>query len=229
MNPVRNRSRSKDGPKKAIAVSNGMKILIGTPIHEVKDYAMERWLQNVAKLQLEYPADLLMVDNTPGLEYVEKVKSYCTKYGVKNYKIEHLELHPWMQADERVGRSREVIRQHLLVHGYDAWFSWESDQIIPPDSLGKLAKIMEAGNYMIVHPNSWDRVIPAEPDISLGVCLINKEPLKKFGFLLEFSLEPGTPKAWNNGELWFKKRVLNAGGNYIEIYGLIKPIYHLSR
>ena len=30
-----------------------MKILIGTPIHESKDYAMERWLENVAVLASE--------------------------------------------------------------------------------------------------------------------------------------------------------------------------------
>jgi len=34
---------------------------------------------------------------------------------------------------------------------------WESDQIIPPDALGKLVRIMKAGNYMIIHPNSWTR------------------------------------------------------------------------
>ncbi|MBI4033192.1 MAG: hypothetical protein HY377_01630 [Candidatus Blackburnbacteria bacterium] len=204
-----------------------MRILIGTPIHQIKDYAMERWLENVSKLT--YPADFLMVDNTPSTEYVERVKGYCKKYGIKNYKIKHLELHPLMQADERISRSREVIRQYILAHDYDAWFSWECDQIIPPDALDKLARIMKAGNYMIVHPNSWDRVLPGEPDISFGVCLISREPLKKFGFLLEFSLEPGMPKAWNHGDVWFKKKVLKAGGNYIEVYGLIKPIYHLDK
>ena len=50
-----------------------MKILIGTPIHECKDYCMERWLKNVSKM--EYPADLLLVDNSPGLTYVEQVKN----------------------------------------------------------------------------------------------------------------------------------------------------------
>lgn len=205
-----------------------MKVLIGTPIHQTKDYAMERWLENVSKLQLEYPADFLMVDNSSGLDYAEKIKSYCAKYGIKNYKIEHLEFDPQMEKDERISRSREVIRQHILANDYDAWFSWESDQIIPNDSLTKLVKVMEAGNYMIIHPNSWDRVIPEEPDAGFGVCLISRDPLKKFGFLLEFSLEPGMPKAWNNGDVWFRKKVLKAGGNYIEVYGLIKPIYHLN-
>ncbi|KKS83712.1 MAG: hypothetical protein UV59_C0033G0010 [Candidatus Gottesmanbacteria bacterium GW2011_GWA1_43_11] len=206
-----------------------MKILIGTPIHAKKNYAMERWLANVAKLQKKFPADLLLVDNTPGMEYVEKVKGYLAKNGITNYKIEHLELHPWTEPDERISRSREIIRQHVLNHSYDAWFSWESDQIIPPNTLGILARIMAAGNYMLIHPSSWSREVPAVPDVSFGVCLINRAPLEKFGFLLEFGLEPGMRKAWNNSDVWFKKQVLKAGGSYIEVYGLIKPIYHLDK
>lgn len=213
--------------KKVITVFNRTKILIGTPIHQIKDYCMERWLENVSKLQKVYPADLLLVDNSPGLEYVEKVKGYCRKYGITDYKIEHIEIPEFQTGDERIGRSREIIRQEILSGGYDAWFSWESDQIIPPNTLSKLAEIMKAGNYMIIHPNSWTRtkVLQGEPEISFGVCLINKEPLKKFGFLLEY---PNMNNCWHGGDVWFKKQVLKDGGNYIEIFGLIKPIYHLS-
>lgn len=204
-----------------------MKILIGTPIHESKDYAMERWLENVARLQKVYPADLLLVDNSPGLDYVEKVRKYCKKYGITSYKIEHIEVHQANGADERIGRSREVIRQYLLERDFDAWFSWESDQIIPSETLSKLVQIMKAGNYMIIHPNSWsrDKVLQGEPEISFGVCLINKKPLEKYGFLLEY---PDMPNTWHRGEIWFKKQVLSSGGNYIEIYGVINPIYHLD-
>src|SRR3989344_6467868 len=96
-----------------------MKILIGTPIHICKDYSMERWLENVSKL--EYPADFMMVDNSPGLDYIEKIKGYCAKYGIKNYKIEHLELLPEQGDGERVARSRGVIIQEILSHDYDGW------------------------------------------------------------------------------------------------------------
>ena len=202
-----------------------MKILIGTPIHIVKDYAMERWLENVAKLQMEYPADLLLVDNSPGLDYMEKVKGYCKKYGIKNYKIEHLVIGEQQGRDEKIARSREIIRQEILAKDYDAWFSWESDQIIPPDTLGKLVKIMEAGNYTMIHPNSWEREIPAEPDVNFGVCLIKRWPLEKYTFLLD---TPALRNSWYGGEAWFKKQVLQGGGSYIEVYGLIKPIYHLN-
>lgn len=202
-----------------------MKILIGTPIHQIKDYSMERWLESVSKLLKSYPADLLLVDNSPGLDYVEKVRSYCAKFGIINYKIEHLEISQGQPPSEKIGRSREIIRQEVLSGDYDAWFSWESDQIIPIDTLTRLVKIMEAGNYMMIHPNSWDRVLPGEPEADFGVCLIRRQCLEKFGFLLEY---PDMPDCWYGGEAWFKKQVLKDGGNYIEIYGLINPIYHLN-
>lgn len=225
-----------------------LKILIGTPIHQIKDYAMERWLQNVAKLQAESPADLLLVDNSPNLDYVEKVKGYCAKYGihpvrsnpakrdaetlfrtsngVTNYRIEHLDIGDLQGRDEKIARSREIIRQYILAHDYDVWFSWESDQIIPPQTLIKLVRIMEAGKYTMIHPNSWGRVFPYEPDVSFGVCLIKRAPLEKHTFLLD---TPALRNSWYGGEEWFKKQVLADGGSYVEIYGIIKPIYHLDK
>lgn len=202
-----------------------MKILIGTPINECKDYCMERWLENVAKLQQQTPADFLMVDNSPGLDYMKKVREYCTKYGVKNYKIEHLEINKELSSDEKISRSREIIRQYILSRDYDAWFSWESDQIIPTDALEKLAGIMEKGNFMMINPNTWERSAPS-PNAGLGCALVRKDALEKHGFLLEYYSD--MPQSWHGGEEWFKKHILKDGGNYIEIFGAIGPIYHLK-
>ncbi len=202
-----------------------MKVLIGTPIHQIKDYAMERWLANVAELRRHTPADLLMVDNSPGLEYLEKVKGYCKKLGMDDYKIKHIDVHQENGADERIGRSREVIRQELLAGNYQAWFTWECDQIIPVDTLSKLVKIMEAGEYQMIYPNSWAREIPTELNANFGCSLIHRVCLEKHGFLLEY---PDMPDCWHGNEVWFKKQVLKGGGNYIEIYGTIGPIEHLN-
>lgn len=202
-----------------------MKILIGTPIHEVKDYSMERWLENVSKLLQEYPADFLMVDNTHSTDYIETVKGYCKKYGIENYKLVHIDVHKESNADERIGRSREVIRQEILTHDYDVWFSWECDQIIPVNTLTILVTLMKKGNYTMIHPNSWAREIPGEPNAAFGCCLIKRDALEKYGFLLEYF---DMPNCWHGGDVRFKKQVLKGGGNYIEIYGIIDPIYHLN-
>lgn len=203
-----------------------MKILIGTPIHEIKDYCMERWITNVAELQKASPADLLLVDNSPGFDYVEKVKGYCKKHGFSNYQIMHFEIQQGEPKGEKVGRAREIIRQYVLSRGYDAWFSWESDQIIPTSTLSILSHVMEAGNYAMVHPGTWSKEVQLQPEVNFGVCLIQKQPLEKHGFLIEY---PNMSGSWLENEIMFKKHILKEGGSYIEVYGLIKPIYHLDK
>ena len=212
-----------------------MKILIGTPIHEVKDYCMQRWLKNVAKLQQVSPADLLLVDNSPGLEYVKRVKGYCKKYGITNYKIKHLEIpqgtnkNTAEEIHERVTRCREIIRTELLSKQYDAWFSWECDQLIPTNALGKLVRILESGDFVMVDHNSWVNDQPGQINFDFGVTLIKRECLEKYGFIPKFGIGPDMPKNWYEAEGWFRKRLLKDGCNYLEVQGIIEPVYHLDK
>lgn len=211
-----------------------MKILIGTPIHQAKDYCMERWLQNVFSLRKVYPCDFLMVDNSPGLDYVEKVKGSCTKFGIKNYQIEHLEIAQGEevfknvdeQIHERVAHSQEIIRQFVLSRDYDAWFSWECDQIIPLNALDKLIEIMKMGNFMMVNHNCWDKNVPDGLCFDWGVTLVSREYLKKYGFLLEFGTDP-EPDSWYNAQAWYRKRLKRDGSPFIDVSGVISPILHL--
>jgi len=205
-----------------------MRVLIGTPIHISKDYSMDRWIENVSRLK--YPADLLMVDNSPDSSYLEVVRGYCKKHGVDNYKLVHIEVNQECGIDERVARAREVVRQEVLSKGYDAWFTWECDQLIPNTALDDLIRLMEYGDFMMVHPNSWAREIPSQTNTDFGCSLVKRECLEKYGFLLEYGKvnDPDMMDCWHGGESWFKKRVLMGGGNYIEVYGVINPIYHLN-
>ncbi|KKS83722.1 MAG: hypothetical protein UV59_C0033G0020 [Candidatus Gottesmanbacteria bacterium GW2011_GWA1_43_11] len=207
-----------------------MRILIGTPIHISKDYAMERWLENVSKL--EYSADLLMVDNSPGLDYMERVKASCIQHGIKNYKIKHIEIDQQLGPDLRIEAAQETIRHYVLSHNYDTWFSWECDQIIPTDALDKLIRIMKMGNFMMVVHNSQARWDPKILNTNMGITLIKKECLEKSWFLPQrngkISLDVSDSYDINNPNV-FKKRVLASGGHYLEVFGVIKPIYHLNK
>lgn len=202
-----------------------MKVLIGTPIHICKDYCIERWLKNVSKLI--YPADFLMVDNSPGLDYLEKVKGYCTKYGVANYKIEHVEIDPAIKGGMRIDVSEETIRRYVLSHNYDVWFSWECDQIIPTNALDELIRIMKAGNFMMVAHNCWWRESATSYCTDMGVTLIKRECLEKNWFLPQRNGNISLNES-DRGEAWFKERVLKSGGNCVDVYGIINPIYHLK-
>jgi hypothetical protein len=196
-----------------------MRVLIGTPIHQVKDYCMERWLQSVADLLKVSDADFLIVDNSSGLSYVEKVKEYLKKYGIEKYQIKHINFKQGMSLldkCERIEATQKFIRQYVLTHNYDAWFSWECDQIIPKNGLNELIKVMEAGNFMVVAHNSWTRGSSVLYNMDMGVTLINRESLEKHH--------------WQGGgeETLFKERVYKGGGSYANVYGLLKPVYHLD-
>ncbi len=206
-----------------------MKVLIGAPIHQIKDYSMKQWLANVSKLQAKYPADLLIVDNSPGLEYMEKVKKYCSKFKIRNYKILHLELPADQEKYERLARSREVIRLEILSSDYDAWFSWESDQIIPSNALGKLVALMQLGDFMTIDHNCWMRGFPGAYCTDFGIALIAREALEKYSFLLKFGSDPHMPATYEPSEAWFKRRILRDDGTCMEVDGIIKPIYHLNK
>lgn len=211
-----------------------MRVLIGTPIHACKDYCMERWLQNVAELRLKHPADLLLVDNSPGLDYAEKVKGYCDRLGITNYQMEHLEIPQGPviisgrneDIHERVARSREIIRREFIKNGHDVWFCWECDQIIPTNALDKLIKLMEAGDFSVVAHNGWGER-DDELNFDFGVTLVKGNVLRKYGFLPEFGTDPDAPDGWYNAELWYKERIKKDGYRYVEICGLIDPVYHL--
>ncbi len=206
-----------------------MKVLIGTPIHESKDYCMQRWLENVANLQKESPANLLLVDNSPDTKYMKKMKGYCNKIGLTDYRIEHITLPPEQKNFERLARSREIIRQYVLKNEYDAWFSWESDQIIPTHALGTLVKIIQSGNFMIVSHNNWTRQNPDMPNFDFGVSLITRKALEKYRFVLKFGTDPDMPDTYEPSEAWFRKQVIRGGDSFLEIDGILKPIYHLDR
>jgi|SRR3989344_5986999 len=208
-----------------------MKILIGTPIHQAKDYAMERWLKNVANLRKLSPSNLLLVDNSPTENYCEKVKTYCDKIGITNYKIQHVDFKKNESSDLRIEYCQELIRQYCLSRNYDAWFSWECDQIIPTNTLGKLIQMMKSGNYSMVIANSRARWDPTVLNTNMGITLISFRCLKKNLFLPsregKISLDPKNTYDINTYE--YKKRVLASKQRYIEVFGIIKPIYHLNQ
>lgn len=195
---------------------------------------MERWLKNVAELRKVYSCDLLMVDNSPGLDYLEKIRGYCQKYGIEDYHIEHLEIPQGELSDksvdeqihERVARCQEIIRQFILSRDHDAWFAWECDQIIPTNALNKLIEIMNKGNFMLVNHNCWDKNVPDGLCFDLGVSLVRRDCLKKYGFLLEFGTEP-EPDTWFNAHAWYRKRLKRDGVSFIDVVGVVSPILHL--
>lgn len=188
---------------------------------------MERWIKNVTELTAITSADLFLVDNSPTPDYIEKVKGYCEKYGVKNYKIEHLEVDQELGIDVRIEMSHEMIRQYILSsQAYDAWFSWECDVLIPADSLTKLIGLMEMGKFMMVAHNCWARDDSTKLNTDMGLTLIGEKCLKNNWLPPKIESQTGSDiyGLYEN----CPERILKNGGNFIEVFGVITSIYHLS-
>lgn len=196
-----------------------MKILLATPVHECKDYCMEKWLVNVAALQKITPVDVLLIDNSAGETYMRTLKKYCRLYGISRYVIRHIECQQGMRLQQKCARiemSQQAIRSYILEQKYDVWFSWECDQIIPKDSLIKLLRLMKSGNFMVVAHNAWTRGSTTLYNMDMGITLIHKNALAKHQW------------QGNGEETLFKDRVFQQGGSYVNVYGLLDPIYHLD-
>jgi predicted SAM-dependent methyltransferase len=189
-----------------------MKTLIGTPIHQSQSHIIEKWLENVS--QLRKPTDLFMVDSSSDRNFVRTVKLYCKKYGIKNYTIEHFDYHQENGEDERIGRSREIIRKQVLTGGYEVWFNWECEFSLPVDALDKMTTVMKAGNFMVVSHSPTLKRVSVDPHVKFGCDLVRCELLKKYGFLLEY---PDMPNSWYLLGLWLKKRVARDGGRCLEL------------
>lgn len=204
-----------------------MKILIGTPVHESKDYSMERWISSVSKL--DYPFDLLMVDNSENPRYIDRLHKYCEKYGVTNYRVIHIDIDQDAVLDERLAKSREIIRKEVLAKNYDAWFSLECDVIAPPDALTKLVGLID--NYWMAGHIYPARGVPDGTNAELGIALIKRGVLEKYSFINSYGLvDPEMPNCWYGGDIWFIRQIdLSHGGKRINVSGIIKPIYHLNK
>lgn len=213
-----------------------MRILIGSPVHQIKEYCIERWLHNVQQVRNEYPADFLMIDNTEGDTFVEKIQATCeknkyTKYSIEHFEVVNAQLAPDKARHVNVEISQELLRQATLRGKYDAWFSWECDQIIPADTLKKMVRISKKQPSDMLVVNSWSRTDPNELNANMGITLLNRSALQKAWFLpfQEGQVSFDLKDFYNVDETLFKKRLLKAGGTYIELYGVIAPILHLDK
>ncbi len=107
-----------------------MKVLVGCPTYRNKEYALKDYAEAVKNLQHDgFDVDVLLVDNSAGNEYFEKIKTAGLPV-VKG---------PWLpSARDRIAASRNILREKVLNEGYDYLFSLEQDVIPAPDTLQKM-------------------------------------------------------------------------------------------
>lgn len=197
-----------------------MRILIGAPIHEIKDYSIKRWLKAVS----ETVGDnwkLLMVDNSANHNWHLKVHEYCRELNFMNYEL--ISLKNMIDGDdyeaERLAFSRETIREKLLKENYDYWWSWECDILCPPETLQYLLKFKpEFDAVYHTYPPRGNIIENGEQD-GIGCVLYSKDIFKTFKFV-ENKMPLGA-----DGRLLFE--VMRRGWKIIEIHNIFR-LEHLA-
>jgi hypothetical protein len=196
-----------------------MKVLIGTPIHESMDYTINRWLESLAKLSSN-DGEVLLVDSSPSSEYIERIRYKLPKE--QNITTVHIDVQT-QNLDERLAFSHEAIRQKVLDGGFDWYFSWEQNLVIPQHSLDKM---LEYSNFSVIHHNHPSVNDPDISGDSLGISLINRSVLQEFGFVLTPNAADSTiPSAYHGVNRWFNRRVFESGRPLVKLYDVLKPIY----
>lgn len=188
------------------------KVLVGCPTHACKDYCLEIYAKAVKNLTYKN-FDILLVDNSEGNNYMEKIKSL----GLQAIKDQGFEA-----AIKRIVASRNLLRKYFLENNYDYLLSLEQDVIPQPDAIERLlkhGKKIISGVYFNLQKNLKGEIKPLamlwskiendvgihlseefvfdKPDLyevaacGLGCVLIAREVLEKIEFRAGQILEEG--------------------------------------
>jgi hypothetical protein len=186
------------------------KILVACPTHEVKDYAMQRWIDNIKSFT--YPNfEVLVVDNSPNGEMI-------TKYGdqVPMIQLDVTDIEDLMVT--RINRSMELIRQHFLAGDYTHWLDIEIDVIPQPDVIEVLSGYK--GDW-ISHAYPTRGATDGSVQQGIGCSLLSRRLLENFNW--KDAEDNTTPDGW----LWERVRPQVYDYPTTELYGLLK-IEHLD-
>jgi hypothetical protein len=121
------------------------RVLVACPTAEVKDYALEQYLEAYYAYQWENK-DLFIVDNTIGDDGAYHRK--LLDLGINSH---HINLDP-QESIDKVSRSWPNILAFAWACGFDYIFSNEIDVICPPDTIRKLVDVAEVtGAFHVAH------------------------------------------------------------------------------
>lgn len=190
------------------------KILVACPTHLVKDYSMQRWIDNVKSFT--YPnLDILLVDNSPHGEMIAKYGDQVKMIKLPAEGIEDLVV-------TRINRSMEVIRQEFLQGDYAYWCDIEIDVIPPSNAIELLLKYGKDSDWIAhAYParNSSDNQLAQQ---GIGLCLLSRKLLENFSF--KDSEDSIGPDAW----LWDRVRPQAEEYPTVELWGHLPNVKHLS-
>lgn len=146
------------------------KVLIGTPIHETKEYSLQRWLNNIKSFT--YPNfDVLVVDNSPTEDLMNRWKD---KVDIRHINTKGIEQYTEM----RKNLSFDLIRKEFLKGDYERMVTIESD-IIP--SVGIIEFMLKWGKdtdwISVSFPNRENQISHEQ---GLGCCMFTRRLMEAY-------------------------------------------------
>jgi SAM-dependent methyltransferase len=186
------------------------RILVACPTADVKEYSMQRWIDNVA--QLTYPnIEVLMVDNSPSEDFIKRWQDKVPMQRIDVTGIEERSI-------TRINRSMEHIRQYFLKGDYTHWMDIESDVIPEPQVIEKLLKLkVDWASHAYPARGTTDGSVQQ----GIGCSLLSRRLIENFDW--KDAEDHTTPDGW----LWDRVRPRVFEFPTHEMYGVIK-VEHLD-
>lgn len=149
------------------------KILVACPNHIVKEYAFQRWIDNVKSLT--YPnIDILVVDNSPNSsDFMNRYKSQIPMIHIDTQGVEDLVV-------LRLNLSYEAIRLAFLAGDYGRLMIIESDIIPPLDIIEKMLSLGKDTDWISHAYPVRDGSVDAEQGI--GCSMFTRKLMEKNNF-----------------------------------------------
>lgn len=189
------------------------KILVACPTHEVKEYSMQRWIDNVK--QLTYPNyDIFVSDNSPTDEHMDRWKDQVIIEKIDTNGMEALSV-------KRINYSYEAIREKFLQGSYDRLMIIEVD-VIPSlnviETLLKWGKDSDWISHAYPARDSNDDELRVQ---GLGCSLFSRRLIEKYDF------KGFEDNYMSDGGMWMKVRP-DRTMRTMELWSFLDSIKHLG-
>lgn len=178
--------------------SKGM-ILIGGPIHYIKDYSIPSWCKAINNLQFNsYRLVKIMIDTSEK----DWDAPSAPQFSLQKISIDQTPSKGLIHR--RIVEASNILIDIALENDFSHLFMVECDVILPKNALIKLLDadkpLIEGLYYQGFHPKEYwtsgDKVEDCSPRGTMGCCLIKREVIEKIKFCYDPFLLAACPDAF---------------------------------
>jgi hypothetical protein len=205
-----------------------MKIFVGTPINENKEYGIYRWLDNMKAQKWAGDISYFLADNSNTPAFSERVRAYAEGIGLQNVIVTHLTNMSAKEVELKRTDSREFFRNYFLTTDCDVWLSWECDIIVEE---GGLAKIVPFLDYFDIIKCAYPmREFQAALCNGIGFALFKRTVMAGVSFSIGGGYGFCNPKFINcfyGNDSWFLAQAIDLGFTVVDLINVVS-ISHLE-